>query len=60
MTVEDFQIIYGVSEEEFEFAENNDARINESGCKKLIFFDDEGDGIEIIVNGDEVTHIYAR
>lgn len=58
LTIDDFMIIYGISDIEYEVAEDTSER-NENGGTELTFFSDEGDGIKIEIKDDQVTHIYA-
>ena len=57
--IDDFKIIFNISDEEYVFVENSTGISNEDGSIELTFIDYEGDGIRIIVKEDEVTHIYA-
>jgi hypothetical protein len=59
LSIEDFMIIYDISEIEYGIAQETCAGLNENGRTELTFMSDEGDGIKIEVIDDQITHIYA-
>ncbi|MHB8125850.1 MAG: hypothetical protein ACYDEJ_09475 [Desulfitobacteriaceae bacterium] len=59
LTIDDFKLIYGITDVEYEYAEDTTVRLNEYGRTELTFCDDEGDGLKIEINDGKVTHIYS-
>jgi hypothetical protein len=57
--IEDFKCYYGISDIEFEIAKETTAKLTEDGGTEITIISDEGDGIVIQINNNQITYINA-
>ncbi|MDD2233588.1 MAG: hypothetical protein PHZ11_00790 [Desulfitobacteriaceae bacterium] len=57
--IEDFKCYYGISDIEFKFAMETTAKLTENGGTEITIIGDDGDGIVIQINNNQITYINA-
>lgn len=57
--IEDFKFYYEISDIEFEIAMETTAKLTENGETEITIISDEGDGIVIQINNNQITYINA-